>query len=261
MEILDIMAFGQPLGEVSISQYVIPSLAAFIAAVIGGMSGYGTGLLLPPVLIPILGAEAVVPVVSLSALITNATRVVTFWNSFDFNKIKKVTIYASPACVVGAYGYTLLSGPIVSIIIGLTLILIAPARRYLLRKHGNLGTRSLNAASVGYGILAGGTSGSGVVLISILLSTGLSGVSVIATDAGISFLLGVLKVIVFQSAGSLPFHLWAMAAVIGISAIPGTLLAKCLINMLSGQMHITIINAVVLLGGGALIIEGVRGVI
>ena len=40
--------------------------------VIGGLAGYGTGALMPLVLVPIVGAEPVVPIISLAALFTNS---------------------------------------------------------------------------------------------------------------------------------------------------------------------------------------------
>ncbi|WP_280338146.1 sulfite exporter TauE/SafE family protein [Salinicola acroporae] len=183
------------------TQYLGVAATAFLASVIGGISGYGTGLLLPPILIPMIGPEAVVPVVSLSALITNASRVAAFRHQFDRTRAFWVVAFALPFCLLGAYGYTRLSGPMISVGLGLLLMLIVPLRPLLVRRHGHLGRPGLAIGSGGYGLLMGGTSGSGVVLISLLLSAGLTGASVIATDAGISFMLGIAKVSMFQAAG------------------------------------------------------------
>ena len=49
-----------------------------IASVVGGFAGYGTGALMPLVLVPIVGAEPVVPILSLSALFTNTSRAAAF---------------------------------------------------------------------------------------------------------------------------------------------------------------------------------------
>jgi hypothetical protein len=43
-------------------------------------------------------------------------------------------------------------------------------------------------------------TGSGVVLLSILLAAGLQGPAVIATDAGISLVLGIAKTLIFLPA-------------------------------------------------------------
>ena len=49
---------------------------AIVASIIGGVAGYGTGALMPLVLVPIVGAEPVVPIIAISALFTNTSRVV-----------------------------------------------------------------------------------------------------------------------------------------------------------------------------------------
>ncbi|MDI4637172.1 MULTISPECIES: sulfite exporter TauE/SafE family protein [Halomonadaceae] len=242
--------------DISAIQLIGVAATAFLASLIGGISGYGTGLLLPPILIPMIGPEAVVPVVSLSALITNASRVAAFRHQFDRARALWVVAFALPFCLLGAYGYTRLSGPMISVVLGLFLIAIVPLRPLLVRRHGHLGKPGLALGAGGYGLLMGGTSGSGVVLISLLLSAGLSGASVIATDAGISLLLGIAKVSLFQAAGALPPALWLMALLIGACAVPGTFLAKRLSRRLSLRWHSLILDGVVVLGGLLLVIEG-----
>src|SRR5687767_11000115 len=84
------------------------------------------GLLLPPVLAPMLGPEAVVPVISVSALISNTSRLIAFRKEFDCRRAAIVSVCAVPTCAVGAYGYTLLSGPGVAILLGTVLIVLVP---------------------------------------------------------------------------------------------------------------------------------------
>lgn len=246
-------------GDVTLLDYGLVALVAFIAAIIGGVTGYGTGLLLPPVLVPLIGAQAVVPVIAVSALMTNASRLVAFRRFFDQPRALLVTICAVPFCLIGAYFYTLLSGAHVAMLIGVVLILLVPARRILGRLHGHLPNKGVAAAGAAYGLLVGGTTGSGVVLLSILLAAGLQGPAVIATDAGISLVIGAVKTLVFQSAGMLPLSSWIMAAVIGVAALPGAFIARRLAHRLSLKAHTNILDAVVILGGAILIVQAVIG--
>ncbi len=57
--------------DLSIHQLLVVAVFSFGTQIVGGIAGYGTGLLMPLILIPLIGAEAVVPVISLAALITN----------------------------------------------------------------------------------------------------------------------------------------------------------------------------------------------
>jgi uncharacterized protein len=245
--------------DVTLLAYPLVALVAFVAAVIGGVAGYGTGLLLPPVLVPIIGAEAVVPVIAVSALMTNLSRLMAFRASFDAPRALLITLCALPSCLLGAYLFTQLSGGHVAILIGMVLIVLVPVRRVLTRLHGHLPNKSVAAASAAYSLLVGGTTGSGVVLLSILLAAGLQGPAVIATDAGISFVLGIAKTLIFQTAGALPPSSWIMAAVIGLAALPGAFIARRLAHRLTLKAHTAILDAVVILGGALLIGQGFSG--
>lgn len=244
--------------DVTIGQYLLVSVVAFVAAVLGGVTGYGTGLLLPPILLPIIGAEAIVPVISVASLMTNASRLTAFRSEFDVGKAVRLVAVALPTCVLGAYGYTHLSGAGITLMIGVMLVLLIPARYALLRRRGHLQTPGLLAAGTGFGLLTGGTAGSGIVLLSILLAAGLHGAAVIATDAGISLVLGLAKVAVFQGAGSLPTSSWVMALLIGISGIPGAFVAKRFTRYLPDRTHTVVLDCVVVFGGLLLVVQSLR---
>ncbi|MCK0206645.1 sulfite exporter TauE/SafE family protein [Starkeya koreensis] len=246
------------LEAVTPAQYALVALMAFLAGTLGGVTGYGPGLLLPPILLPIVGPEAVVPVIAVSSLMSNASRLVAFRRDFDLRRALLIVAFALPASALGAWGYTRLSGGLISVIIGTVLIVAIPARHALMRMRGRLSGRGLMAAGAGYGVLMGGTAGTGVVLISILLATGLNGAAVIATDAGISLVLSVIKVGVFVAAGALPLSSWVMALLIGVSATPGVFLAKRVLGTLSSRAHIRILDIIVAIGGLILIVQGLR---
>lgn len=247
------------MGDVTLLQYALVGATAFAASIIGGLTGYGTGLLLPLVLVPIVGPEPVVPIVSLSALLTNGSRAWAFREALDRRSVLIVTAWALPTCMIGAYGYTRLSGPGVALLLGAVLIAIVPARRLIKGATGFLTPGRLAAAGTGYGLLVGATSGVGVILISMLVAAGLKGPAVIATDAGISLLIGLAKVGVFQSFGALPLSSWVMALVIGFFSVPAAFIAKRLAARLTLDQHTALLDAVVLIGGALLLIQGLRG--
>jgi uncharacterized protein len=251
-----VFSLGQALG---ILDYALIAGVTLFASIIGGVAGYGTGLLLPPVLVPLIGAEAVVPVIALSALFTNASRIMAFRLDFNTRLFWRITVIALPTTILGAYGYSLLSGPAVSVLIGFVLIVLVPLRRILKRQKVLLSGRRLDAASLGYGVVVGGTAGSGVMLISLLVGAGLNGMAVIATDAGISLVLGLVKTMTFASVGALSWRMVILAVLIGLCAMPGAFVAKRLALKLSGDAHILILDAVVIIGGILLIWRGASG--
>lgn len=245
-------------GDATLAQYILVAIVAFCASIFGGVAGYGTGLILPLVLVPTIGAQAVVPVISVAALLTNASRVTAFRHHVRLRTAVVITLAAMPSCFLGAWGYTQLSGAGASILIGSVLVALVPLRRRFKQRQVHWSAPKLVASGAGYGLLTGGTSGAGVMLISILMASGLEGAAVIATDAVISIALGIVKTATFQTFGALPLPLWGMAMVIGLAATPGGFIAKWLVTRMPLRMHTGILDAMVVIGGVMMIIQGLR---
>jgi uncharacterized membrane protein YfcA len=60
--------------DISVAQLLLVAGIALFASVIGGLAGYGTGALMPLVLVPLVGAEPVVPIIAISSIFTNLSR-------------------------------------------------------------------------------------------------------------------------------------------------------------------------------------------
>ena len=106
------------LPDLSLIELVlIVALAAF-SAITGGVVGYGTGALMPLVLVPMVGAAPVVPIIAISAMFTNTARVVAFRRFLDPRRASIGLVCALPTCVLGAWLYTLLTGRGAAIVIG-----------------------------------------------------------------------------------------------------------------------------------------------
>jgi uncharacterized membrane protein YfcA len=90
---------------------------------------------MPLVLVPLVGAEPVVPIIAISAMFTNSSRVFAFLKYADWRRTAIVLATSVPTCVLGAWGYTRLWSVGAALVIGGMLILSVPLRR-LLRYHG-----------------------------------------------------------------------------------------------------------------------------
>jgi uncharacterized membrane protein YfcA len=244
--------------DVSLVQLALVAGVALFASVVGGVSGYGSGALMPLVLVPLVGAEPVVPIIAISALFNNSSRATAFLNYVDWRRARIALIAAVPTCVLGAWGYTKLTGAGAALVIGAMLIASVPLRR-LLRYHGvKCSDGGFALGALGYGVVVGGTAGSGVILLSLLMAAGVEGAGVIATDAAISIVIGVVKISVFGLAGVVTAQVIAFALLIGIVALPGAFLAKAFVERMPLHMHTAILDAVVLLGGFFLVYGALR---
>src|SRR5437764_11317686 len=102
-------SLASALAGISLLQLVLICGMALIASIIGGVSGYGTGALMPLILVPIVGPEPVVPMLAISALLNNASRVAVYRNLIDLRRVLIVLPAAVPSTMLGAWGYTKLS--------------------------------------------------------------------------------------------------------------------------------------------------------
>ncbi|MBR1064990.1 sulfite exporter TauE/SafE family protein [Bradyrhizobium liaoningense] len=238
------MTIVSGFADISILQLLLVALMALFASIIGGLAGYGTGALMPLVLVPLVGAEPVVPIIAISAIFTNSSRAIAYLRYADRRRALIVLTNAGAALVIGSM-----------------LILSVPLRRVLRRRQVRIGDTGLAAGSVGYGVLVGGTSGSGVILLSLLMAAGLEGAAVIATDAMISLGTGLIKISVFGLAGAVNAQVLAFALLIGAIAIPGAFLAKAFVERMPVHIHTAILDVAVITGGLVMISAAARSLI
>ena len=244
--------------EISLAQLGLIAATALVASLVGGVAGYGTGALMPLVLVPIVGAEPVVPIISISALFTNTSRAAAFRHLVDARLALIVLVSAVPTCAVGAWGYTRLGGRGALVVIGGMLIASVPLRRLMRRRGVALSPRGLAIAAFGWGPLAGGTVGAGTILLSLLMASGLEGVAVLATDAIISIGMGLTKLAAFGIAGVVTAQVIMVALLIGCVAFPGAFLAKALVERLPVHLHTALLDAVVIVGGVVMMVHAFR---
>jgi uncharacterized protein len=242
------------LASLSPIELAVIAAVAIFASIVGGVAGYGTGALMPLVLVPIVGAEPVVPIIAISALFTNTSRSMAFRHLIDWRRVLIILGAAIPTTMLGAWGYTLLTGRGAMLVIGTMMMLSVPLRR-LSKRHGlSLSNRGLAVASVLWGVVVGGTSGAGIILLSMLMAVGLQGAAVIATDAAISVIIGIVKIGVFGLFGAVTAKVVAVALLIGGVAFPGAFLAKAIVDRLPVHVHTAILDVVVICGGGLMVL-------
>jgi uncharacterized membrane protein YfcA len=244
--------------DISILQLLLVAVVAMFAAIVGGLAGYGTGALMPLVLVPLIGAEPVVPIIAISAIFANLSRAAAYFRYVDRRRALIVILAAVFTTALGAYGYTRLTNAGAALVIGSMLMLSVPLRRLLRRRAVRISDTTLAAGAVGYGVVVGGTSGSGVILLSLLMASGLEGAAVIATDAVISVVTSVIKISVFGLAGVVTAQVLAFALLIGCIGVPGAFLAKAFVERMPVHIHTAILDLAVITGGLVMISAALR---
>lgn len=203
------------------------ALLALGAAIVGGMGGFGTGVILTAALAPLIGVKALVPVLAVAGVVAGAL----------------------PFLVLGTWLYSVLDARAIGTILGIAVIASVPLRRILKRKAVTLGTPGLAIGSGVFGLANGVATGTGVILVSLLLGAALSGPAVLATDALATIALDLCKAALFQRFDLLDAQAFSTGVVIGIATIPGSAIAAWLVTRLGAKLHVLFMETLIVAGG------------
>jgi len=231
-----------------------PTLAAVAAlglgaAVIGSVGGFGTGIILTAALAPLIGVKALVPVLAVAGVIINAGRFWFYRRHLERRTFAIVLAAALPFLVLGAWIYSILDARALGTVLGLMILASVPLRR-LLRKHEIVIGRGGLAVGGGiFGFSSGIATGTGVILISLLLGSGLAGPAVLATDALITIALDFSKALLFQRFALLDSEHFFTGVVIGLASIPGSATGAWLVGRMHAHLHVLFAEGLILAGG------------
>jgi uncharacterized membrane protein YfcA len=244
--------------DISLSLLILLTLVAFGSAIIGGMGGFGTGIILTATLTPILGIKTVVPLLALAGIIINLGRFWFYRHDFDRRAVKLVLPPALLCLVGGTLIYRHLDPAPLAIVIGLVVLAALPARRWLKANNLRLGARGLAVGGGVFGFLNGIASGMGVVLISLLLGAGLSGTAVLATDALITIVVDIIRVLIFGKLDLIDMSGVVLGGIIGLASLPGSWVASLLVKRMGHKLHIAIIEILIAIGGLSILYHGLQ---
>ncbi|MBM3522737.1 MAG: sulfite exporter TauE/SafE family protein [Alphaproteobacteria bacterium] len=227
----------------------LAALVAFVSAIIAGVSGFGVGLVLPPFLAAVVGVEAVVPTMAVGMAITNGSRLWAYRRAVHWPAWSALMVAVLPLAIASAFVYTRLEHDAVAIVLGVFLIAMVPLRRVLARREFEPGWRTWLGIGGVYGGLSGVTTGVGALLIAGLMAAGLAGAPLVATDAAVSTVVNLVRLVVYSAHGLVGTREILVGMVVGGATVPAAFLARSLMARLPISAHVWIMEVLVILGG------------
>jgi uncharacterized protein len=217
------------------------------------MSGFGTGVILAAALVPLIGVKAVIPVLAVAGIIINAGRFWFYRAHLDRRTLVLVLAASLPFLVLGTWIYSVLDARALGTVLGLAVMAFVPLRRILHARQIVLGPAGLAVGSGIFGFATGMATGTGVILVSLLLGAGLATPAVLATDALVSIALDLCKAALFQRFDLLDADAFFTGIVIGTASIPGSAIAAWLVARMGARLHILFMEALILVGGASML--------
>jgi uncharacterized protein len=229
--------------------FALIMLIAFASSVVGGISGFGAGLIIVPMLLPIVGVKGVIPVVGVAMVVGNLARVYVYRQDIQFRLVARMLVAILPGAAIGVWLYAVLPAQVVALVIGCILILSVPVRRILQRYAVTPSPGSVSVIAFLCGVLAGNAPGGGVIIVTLLLGMGLSGPVLLGVDAVIGVALSLTNSVLFGTFGLLNLQLALIGLGVGAAMIPGAFVARALIGRITSDIHVRIIEVFVIFGG------------
>jgi uncharacterized membrane protein YfcA len=242
-------AFALLAGDLAPWQLILMLIVAFATSIFHTLSGFAGGVLLSFLVAPILGVDAVVPVLAVALTISATSRAWTFRRDVDWSVLAAIMVPALPAIAVGSVVYTLLPTTAISIVLGTFLLATVALRRPLQRRGQRIGPLGLGVAGVVFGALSGVTIGAGMILAPFIIGRGLARERFAAIFACIALLLNITKSVVFVSTATLDAHLITLGVAIGLCTIPGTWLGYALLMRTPVRVHTAFVETLIAIGG------------
>lgn len=257
MEMLLAASAAGGAGSLDVWQIAMVACATLLAALVSGIGGFGGGFVIAIFLTPIVGAKALLPLLSVFAFCSNVSRVVVYRRSISWTPALVFLFSSAPGVAAGTAFFDWAPERLVLFVLGITLILFIPIRRYLARHGIRPGPASFAGIGLMFGFISGTAVGSGMFVVAALSGSGLAGPALLGTDAFIGLANSAMRVVSFASLGTLTRDLFIAGLLMGLLTVPGTLLAKRLVERMGPRAHTSLMEALILTGGCFFLFEAV----
>ncbi|MES2967393.1 MAG: sulfite exporter TauE/SafE family protein [Pseudomonadota bacterium] len=228
----------------------------FFAGMLGGLSGYGAGILVTLFIAPIVGPKALIPMMSVLMLINNGSRVWFYRQHMDRGTILRVSAIAIPMAWLGAELYVKMDSAIIQTVLGAVLIGSVPLRRVMAGKAMTPSPIGVYGIGAAFGFLSSIIVGAGMLIVPMLMGIGFAGPALLATDAAIAVMVNLAKTVIFGTLDALSLNYFVLALIMGICTIPGTACAAWLVRRTSLRLHTLLIEGLILIGGTTMLLGG-----
>jgi uncharacterized membrane protein YfcA len=222
---------------------------ALLGSTIGGVAGFGAGILLLPVAAWTLGIRAAVPVLTVTMLLGNLARI--WWSRHDLHGGVTLRFIAGavPATAIGVMILAGASSDWLGRAIGAFLLASVPLRRVL--TSGRLHVRAAHFPLIGgvVGLLSALVVTTGPVVTPFFLAYGLRRGAFIATEAMCAGAMHVTRGLVFARYRMISGEILIIGLVLGATMFAGAWLGRRMLDRMSDRAFLAVIE-VLLVGMG-----------
>jgi uncharacterized membrane protein YfcA len=230
-----------------------------VAGTLSGIVGFGSSLMLMPVLVIAFGPVQAVPIMAIAAIMANLSRVMVWWREVDWRLAGAFAATGAPAAAVGAATLLQLPTRLVEAVLGLFFISMIGIRRWMAARDMKL--RAVHLALLGppIGFLTGVAVSTGPITAPLYLAAGLVKGAFVATEAAATLTFYVAKAVVFRSFGALESDILVKGLIVGSTLMVGAWLAKRFMLKIEAAQFRLLMEGIMLASGATLLGAAILG--
>lgn len=222
---------------------------ALVASLIAGVAGFGAGIILLPVLAWTVGVRAAAPVLTVTMLIGNLSRLWWSRHELDGRAAGRYLLGAVPTTLLGVIIYAGTSSEWLGRFIGVFLIAAIPLRRVLLWGHVRVRLVHMPFLGAVFGLLSSIVVTTGPITAPFFLAYGLRRGSFIATEAVCAIGMNITRSIAFARYALLGWDTVALGCILGSTMFAGAWAGRRILDRMSDRIFLLILEALTLFAG------------
>lgn len=228
-----------------------------VAGTIGGVVGFGSGVLLLPVVTWAFGPQAAVPILTVASLCGNASRAALYLREIDWRVVGYYCAGAIPAAVLGALVFVRLESHVIPFVFGAFVIAMVPVRRWAAKHELRAKLRHFPLVGATMGFLSAIVSTTGPINAPFFLSFGLVRGAYLATEAASTAFVHATKSLVYGKFSALRPDTLMIGVALGALLLVGSYLGKRIVNRVDGARFIVIVEVALVVSGVVMVAQGI----
>ena len=220
-----------------------------VAGTLSGIVGFGSSIILMPVLVIAFGPLQAVPIMAIAAIMANLSRIIVWWREVDWRTCAAYSATGVPFAALGAATLLVLPTRLIELALGVFFIAMIFVRRWMAARDVRLRLVHLALLGAPIGYLTGIVASTGPITAPIFLATGLVKGAFLSTEAAASLAVYLAKAAVFRSFGALPWEIALKGLIIGATLMAGAFIAKRFVLKMDPGRFRLLMDGLMLLSG------------
>jgi uncharacterized membrane protein YfcA len=234
-------------------EYAFILAVGLAAGTISGIVGFGSSIMLMPVLVIAFGPREAVPVMAIAAILANLSRILVWWREVDWRAVAAYAATGAPFAALGAATLLALPARVIEVALGLFFIAMIGVRRWMAAHRLQLGFGHLALIGVPVGYLTGIVVSTGPLTAPVFLATGLVKGAFLSSEAAASLIVYLAKAAVFRGFGALPLEIVLKGLAVGSTLMAGAFIARRFVLRMDADHFRLLMDGLMLASGLALL--------